>query len=153
MPEGAVRTLPVSIKNSSHGHPPDVSDHRFPDGTMKGDYQEGHQGQNPIFGTETNFFRDQINHYYGHLSAEYKFSDEISLLYRAGLDTYADFRKSGAEGPRNIENENLYLANGSGFASETQIKNQRWNRSEEHTSELQSRGHLVCRLLLEKKKS
>src|SRR5690625_6172541 len=28
----------------------------------------------------------------------------------------------------------------------------RW-RSEEHTSELQSRGHLVCRLLLEKKKN
>src|SRR5690625_5921240 len=30
----------------------------------------------------------------------------------------------------------------------------RWTRlrSEEHTSELQSRGHLVCRLLLEKKK-
>src|SRR5690625_7005023 len=27
-----------------------------------------------------------------------------------------------------------------------------FNRSEEHTSELQSRGHLVCRLLLEKKK-
>src|SRR2546422_8502618 len=28
----------------------------------------------------------------------------------------------------------------------------RWRRSEEHTSELQSRLHLVCRLLLEKKK-
>src|SRR2546422_3190817 len=28
----------------------------------------------------------------------------------------------------------------------------RMNRSEEHTSELQSRLHLVCRLLLEKKK-
>src|SRR6266498_2969820 len=28
----------------------------------------------------------------------------------------------------------------------------RWIRSEEHTSELQSRPHLVCRLLLEKKK-
>src|SRR5690625_7020028 len=26
-----------------------------------------------------------------------------------------------------------------------------FSRSEEHTSELQSRGHLVCRLLLEKK--
>src|SRR5690625_6335188 len=26
-------------------------------------------------------------------------------------------------------------------------------RSEEHTAELQSRGHLVCRLLLEKKKN
>src|SRR3989442_2705279 len=29
----------------------------------------------------------------------------------------------------------------------------RLRRSEEHTSELQSRPHLVCRLLLEKKKS
>src|SRR5690625_6160805 len=29
---------------------------------------------------------------------------------------------------------------------------QNLSRSEEHTSELQSRGHLVCRLLLEKKK-
>src|SRR5205809_5693810 len=28
-----------------------------------------------------------------------------------------------------------------------------WWRSEEHTSELQSRLHLVCRLLLEKKKT
>src|SRR2546429_5849066 len=28
-----------------------------------------------------------------------------------------------------------------------------WPRSEEHTSELQSRLHLVCRLLLEKKKT
>ena len=27
-----------------------------------------------------------------------------------------------------------------------------WRRSEEHTSELQSRQYLVCRLLLEKKK-
>src|SRR5258708_20402830 len=29
---------------------------------------------------------------------------------------------------------------------------QKFNRSEEHTSELQSPDHLVCRLLLEKKK-
>src|SRR5690625_7846429 len=32
-------------------------------------------------------------------------------------------------------------------------KNRLQERSEEHTSELQSRGHLVCRLLLEKKKN
>src|SRR5437870_11675203 len=36
------------------------------------------------------------------------------------------------------------------------VQHHDWNdaqvRSEEHTSELQSRGHLVCRLLLEKKK-
>src|SRR5690625_6669393 len=31
------------------------------------------------------------------------------------------------------------------------IKEKVEHRSEEHTSELQSRGHLVCRLLLEKK--
>src|SRR5690625_6759649 len=31
------------------------------------------------------------------------------------------------------------------------LKKNNTNRSEEHTSELQSRGHLVCRLLLEKK--
>src|SRR5690625_941975 len=31
-------------------------------------------------------------------------------------------------------------------------KDSKRHRSEEHTSELQSRGHLVCRLLLEKKK-
>src|SRR5690625_6768265 len=34
---------------------------------------------------------------------------------------------------------------------EASIDDRDW-RSEEHTSELQSRGHLVCRLLLEKKK-
>src|SRR3712207_8591527 len=35
----------------------------------------------------------------------------------------------------------------------TRLSQQRWYwRSEEHTSELQSRQYLVCRLLLEKKK-
>src|SRR5690625_6911501 len=34
----------------------------------------------------------------------------------------------------------------------TNLKQNYFPRSEEHTSELQSRGHLVCRLLLEKKK-
>src|SRR5690554_7524659 len=33
-----------------------------------------------------------------------------------------------------------------------ELAKQRKDRSEEHTSELQSRPHLVCRLLLEKKK-
>src|SRR5207253_6805817 len=31
------------------------------------------------------------------------------------------------------------------------VQSNKYVRSEEHTSELQSRGHLVCRLLLEKK--
>src|SRR5690625_6828631 len=36
--------------------------------------------------------------------------------------------------------------------SSSKVSEARMERSEEHTSELQSRGHLVCRLLLEKKK-
>src|SRR5439155_2358810 len=46
---------------------------------------------------------------------------------------------------------------GTTVASDTVIPTHRSTRpsgrSEEHTSELQSRGHLVCRLLLEKKNS
>src|SRR5690625_5911052 len=41
--------------------------------------------------------------------------------------------------------ENLSSLCGESFTGESVF------RSEEHTSELQSRGHLVCRLLLEKK--
>src|SRR2546422_7289630 len=40
----------------------------------------------------------------------------------------------------------------SACASSNRLWSTRWIRSEEHTSELQSRLHLVCRLLLEKKK-
>src|SRR5690625_6493495 len=36
------------------------------------------------------------------------------------------------------------------YISKQVIKEDSQTRSEEHTSELQSRGHLVCRLLLEK---
>src|SRR5690554_7031732 len=39
-----------------------------------------------------------------------------------------------------------------GFININEINKGRTARSEEHTSELQSRPHLVCRLLLEKKK-
>src|SRR5690554_7608611 len=48
------------------------------------------------------------------------------------------------------------IANGSWLlrykASMGRLRQQVRSRSEEHTSELQSRPHLVCRLLLEKKK-
>src|SRR2546426_6085624 len=38
------------------------------------------------------------------------------------------------------------------FHDDLLIRSPSWNRSEEHTSELQSPCNLVCRLLLEKKK-
>src|SRR5258708_30371160 len=44
------------------------------------------------------------------------------------------------------EDPSVFAAGGTSFDLETRA------RSEEHTSELQSPNHLVCRLLLEKKK-
>src|SRR2546422_6738869 len=46
----------------------------------------------------------------------------------------------------------LELADVTGKRVRAQARHRRGRRSEEHTSELQSRLHLVCRLLLEKKK-
>src|SRR5690625_4492430 len=42
---------------------------------------------------------------------------------------------------------------GIGFSISHDALHGAYSRSEEHTSELQSRGHLVCRFLLEKKKN
>src|SRR5439155_8519771 len=42
---------------------------------------------------------------------------------------------------------------GTGGSEQARARAPSDRRSEEHTSELQSRGHLVCRLLLEKKKT
>src|SRR5690554_7335452 len=53
-----------------------------------------------------------------------------------------------------IQNATDYTVfNGNPYAVNMSINSFTWgSRSEEHTSELQSRPHLVCRLLLEKKK-
>src|SRR5690625_6554149 len=53
-----------------------------------------------------------------------------------------------------LESRSVAMVSRPIFASEASIPAAKApNRSEEHTSELQSRGHLVCRLLLEKKKT
>src|SRR5262245_65072468 len=61
---------------------------------------------------------------------------------RAGIERQAHFHLTARchrERPERVDEEELRPANGG-------------DRSEEHTSELQSLRHLVCRLLLEKKK-
>src|SRR2546429_6327913 len=50
------------------------------------------------------------------------------------------------------ESANAGDARHAAFAAQNACRQVRIERSEEHTSELQSRLHLVCRLLLEKKK-
>src|SRR3712207_7507733 len=77
---------------------------------------------------------------------------EGTQWWRAGM-TGAEFEaQDGA-----YFNEGLRIAalaiEGDGYAAVWQSGNgTQWCRSEEHTSELQSRQYLVCRLLLEKKK-
>src|SRR5690625_2338999 len=51
----------------------------------------------------------------------------------------------------NDKEVNEHVAASTGSHQLVNIVDDREKRSEEHTSELQSRGHLVCRLLLEKK--
>src|SRR5258708_26451912 len=63
-------------------------------------------------------------------------------LFAAGLDV---FRSEPDFDSRFANLDNVILSPHVGSAS-------RETRSEEHTSELQSPDHLVCRLLLEKKK-
>src|SRR3712207_8235542 len=68
--------------------------------------------------------------------AVYEVVHEVAPDAELGLEAYALLAKLGfKDAPRPVE-ENDVL----------------WPRSEEHTSELQSRQYLVCRLLLEKKK-
>src|SRR5437870_13863925 len=66
---------------------------------------------------------------------------------RSTLFPYTTLFRSGAGKPQ------LKVATGGTTGSSlAQAAYYLGERSEEHTSELQSRGHLVCRLLLEKKK-
>src|SRR5947209_11240145 len=58
----------------------------------------------------------------------------------------SDPRRHRAGTPRGRDGVRLHRLRGSGLVSPAR------SRSEEHTSELQSRQYLVCRLLLEKKK-
>src|SRR5947209_15535174 len=51
-----------------------------------------------------------------------------------------------------LSSRRRFAAERASSSSETQCLSGELSRSEEHTSELQSRQYLVCRLLLEKKK-
>src|SRR5437660_2143228 len=62
---------------------------------------------------------------------------------RSTLFPYTTLFRSGLDGS---------AAGDVDFLEDAAVFGRRVFRSEEHTSELQSRGHLVCRLLLEKKK-
>src|SRR5438045_8187528 len=61
-------------------------------------------------------------------------------------------RNSGLAPPNNSASRTATNENVTASVSPRAARVRRTSRSEEHTSELQSLRHLVCRLLLEKKK-
>src|SRR2546422_2437587 len=67
---------------------------------------------------------------------------------------YTWLQKNRAQEPTTVFDEEIHSEEGSSLSPETLLLQSADSqlRSEEHTSELQSRLHLVCRLLLEKKK-
>src|SRR3712207_7160716 len=82
-----------------------------------------------------------------------------TTLFRSGLEGVAALECPAPErdGPPSVLDPALPRGAGTtlelhGTSSETYARVPSGRRSEEHTSELQSRQYLVCRLLLEKKK-
>src|SRR5690625_6593385 len=74
------------------------------------------------------------------------------------LDTPRERELPAPEGLGDSHGYGRAFPEGMPFGAERRALDLTWSlgrrlRSEEHTSELQSRGHLVCRLLLEKKNS
>lgn len=95
----------------------DVMDYIKPDGTMKG-YRD-----NPVYGTYSNQFRDNVNRIIGNVSATFSPFKWFDLDYRGGMDYYADFRRHAAPGARGLVGELNYSDNGLGFVNEFRISN------------------------------
>src|SRR5699024_12200929 len=78
-------------------------------------------------------------------------SDRDNIISIAGgsRKEYLEKRVS-PELERVIESRNIHIANGTNKPIRLYYEDEDPERSEEHTSELQSRFDLVCRLLLEK---
>src|SRR2546429_9716320 len=71
---------------------------------------------------------------------------------RSTLFPYTTLFRSSSLPATPSKANNSQTSTSSAWASRSSVENEGDTRSEEHTSELQSRLHLVCRLLLEKKK-
>src|SRR3712207_7622521 len=81
----------------------------------------------------------------------------VAVLFAVGVIAFAMFRFAGDPVNQIVsidtpaaEREQIRLS--LGLDDPVPVQFARYVRSEEHTSELQSRQYLVCRLLLEKKK-
>src|SRR5690625_6572269 len=97
------------------------------DNTIIGDHVTIHAGT--VIGSDGFYFKKRATHFEKlHSAGGVIIEDEVDIGAQCSID----------------KGVTAYTRIGKG----TKIDNQVQIRSEEHTSELQSRGHLVCRLLL-----
>src|SRR3712207_7512152 len=78
--------------------------------------------------------------------------DALPICRAAGIAQHGRVRRAGSDHVDRHPTLGQFHRPGAGQADERRLGG-RVLRSEEHTSELQSRQYLVCRLLLEKKKN
>src|SRR5690625_5704286 len=92
--------------------------------------------------------KEGFDHHYDYYKDEAKTYKSNVENVKDEIDKVIESTKNSIQGRQTgLENLETILVQ-----LENDIEKARKERSEEHTSELQSRGHLVCRLLLEKKK-
>src|SRR5690625_5713030 len=97
------------------------------------------EGQKYSFTDPSNYYNIQFRYFMKNLKCWFEFDDtfEGSIIYtkidRKNFILSGEFEFSAV----NDECDTVYITDGR--------FDMQYNRSEEHTSELQSRGHLVCR--------
>lgn len=96
----------------------DVKDYIKPDGTMK-----TYENNNPIYGTYSNRFKDNVNRIIGNVALSYAAFDWLDIDYKLGMDYYADFRRHTGAGPLGLVDEIPYEDNGLGFVTENRLSN------------------------------
>ena len=96
----------------------DVMDYVKPDGTMV-----YHGNNNPVYGTSTNRFKDNVNRVIGNVAMTFSPASWLDIDYKLGMDYYADFRRHTGPGPKGLVGEIPYEDNGLGFVDEYRISN------------------------------
>src|SRR5439155_25392710 len=98
----------------------------------------------------THLLTTQLSYFFFHQSAHHPYLHSFPTRRSSDLGVISVLRAVVAHSANRLAHQFVIIhvcgrGDLSGYHDRTR-------RSEEHTSELQSRGHLVCRLLLEKKK-
>jgi hypothetical protein len=90
----------------------DVTNFEKPDGTMRGYYNDGGSGGNPIYQAKYWTYEDNVNRIIGNVTFDYSPVDFLNIVYTLGTDFYSDQRTEIIPGPRGIENENVVSSTG-----------------------------------------